>query len=247
MNYDATYDKISSNVGFYGNLVLKHEVKLNKVNNMDKTREFFHREYEYDSKVYSDTNSLRKIDLSFRSYLLLAVNNNKDLDWSDRKQIYITTSNEYTLIRQLERMERMFYDNESMFLMDGDKLILSSDFKKPTLFKMNNNTIRLEPTVFVDDSNESYEAVNIYINDTNNFSVLTLSQLGNLIFTLKSINIYSAGLQLINYFGRPENGTNLTNMSNNPNKKQNSYFSNAGTSGQLPKGGLNAYNGKLKI
>lgn len=237
----ACYDKISGTVGYYGSLILKHEVKLNKVHHISRDTTFFHKEYEYSSNKYIDVDTLRKIDLQVTSYLLLSVKN-KDIEWTDKRQIYLNSSNIYSFIRQLEMLLDKFYTVSDMFVYVDNKLVMAKDYNFAVTFELFHTRITLEPTVHTDDNGIDREAINVYINDNNNFSVMNLTEAGNLLYTLKNFDLYNSGLQLLNYFGRPPAGTGLfkrnasnTNFINNSSDRVN---------GSLPS---NYFDKKLKI
>ena len=209
---DERYDKISDDLYIIGsNVVLRFNVSLSK--NNDNIRNYFHKEYEYTSK-YSNANTLITIRRSFDFFL--SIENFKKDDITGIKEYIRIGIQEIMLLRyKLREVLRWFTDKEfeNLFGKKGRKLLILGRVEKICIDRLSmDKYLEFEPVV-CDFETESVPGVRIYLSSENNYADMSVDRFMGLYYLLESINMYESAQLMLNYLGRPENGTNLVSFS----------------------------------
>lgn len=203
-------EKISSTLfKINKNFTLKHVVKLAN-RRQDGRRELFHSEYTYlSSTTYTDVKYLKSIKLQFSSYLLLE-ETDKDKDWHMRENVIINQIGLPPLKKALKKA-RKWLRQDDMYFYDGDRLCLNKELKKQKAISIGGKRLIFTPAILIYDDKE-YEGINIYVNSSNLVLQLTVDKLEALYYIVKKMDLYSAGLTMISYVGRPDFGIYNSNL-----------------------------------
>lgn len=219
------YDRISDDVLFLSkNIVFRFSVSLSG-KDKDGNRTSFHKEFQYYSK---DANrSLITIKRSYDYYL--SFENFIKTEEHDKEFIRIGLNEYGLLLAGLEEVHSWFTSKqyESLFAMKNGKLIMTSTRPEYKVVGLPfDKYIKFEPTVIQHNGENDREmGVTIYLSSEKNYADLTLNKFMALYYVYKSFNMYQSAQEMINYIGRPENGFNLINFSNdNYNKEQQNVY-----------------------
>lgn len=204
------YDKIVDDVIYLGSkLFLRMTVVLSNKYEKDGQlyREPIHKEYRYASK-YS-TNKLVTIKRSSFEYYL-------SLDKTDTKaSIWIRVQDILLLRSKLSEVSSWFSDDT--FAIKGGSLIVYK--RKPSVIikkLMFDKYLQFDPVVIVwENTGDQVQGIRITLGDPNEYVDLPLSKFQALLYSIQSINMYESAQLLLNYIGRPENGSNLVEFEEN--------------------------------
>lgn len=200
------YDKLSDDVLYLGSkLYLRMNVSLSNKQDPDM-RHHFHREYSYDSK-YSKTR-LMSMKRSFDYYL--------SFDKTDLRNIVIIRPQDMIVLqRALTRVVLWFEDKEkNAFYVRSKKLIVKK--QQPILVEglAMNGYIEFQPIVILseNDNKQQTPGLRLTLGKEDCFADITIDKFYGLLYTINTIHMYEAAQNLLNYLGRPDFGTNLTEM-----------------------------------
>lgn len=205
------YDKISDLVCYLGrNAVVKFTVVLSKYKD-DYGRQFFHKEFEYNSKNFDKPLITIKREYEY----FLSIENLKVDELSGRKEFIKIGVEEFMLFKQaLINASKWFTDQEyrDLFIIHKNELIMG--MKVPPIelpYLPMGKYITLEPTIYTYHE-ECSPGVRITLNHNSNFVDLYLNRFMGLVYTISSFNMYLAAQSMLNYIGRPEFGYNLVSF-----------------------------------
>lgn len=204
MNYNkinslVTY--IGNNTGLFMNVILSNTDDKTRFRNLS-----FHFETEYHSNKINDT--MTNIKLSYRYYL--SIENLKANENGIKEFIMITPSDMYELRRGL----MYFYKNvvckqDEIFIKRDERYYINKQIKPITMdgFPMGKFII-LEPITTTTKDDVSYPATKIYLSSNDVYTVIGKRAYEGLLYTIMHFNMYQSAQELINYFGKPSEGTN---------------------------------------
>lgn len=204
------YDKIIDDIVYLGSkLYLRMTVVLS--NKYDKDgqfcRESFHKEYRYASK-YSKSKLVTIKRSSFEYYLSLDKTDTKASIWIRPQDIII-------LRMKLSEVSSWFTDDT--FAIKNGSLIVYK--RKPSILikkLMFDKYLQFDPVVIIwENTGEQVQGVRITLGDQNEFVDVSMNKFYALLYIIQSINMYESAQLLLNYIGRPENGTNLVDFEEN--------------------------------
>lgn len=192
-----------------GTYSLNHVTKFSSKDKVGN-RKGYHTLIIYDNMSnYKNRKISENIKLSFKSYLTLEENNNSD--WSSKVNIQINDYTLPTIYKKLKKIKKWFTSkkNEDLFYLEDGKLMLNKEMATDKKFIkiINcgfNNVLKIIPAV-ISDKETRYEGILIFINTDEKYFEMTYTELKTLIYKLKKINLYEAGLAMLNYIGRPIN------------------------------------------
>lgn len=222
------YDKISDDIYLLGkNAILRFNVSLS--NSVDNMRNYFHREFEYNSK-YANANSLITIRRSFNFFLSLE-NIKRDEETGNKEFIIIGVSEIMLFKYKIKESIKWFTDKkfENLYATKGDKLIMLGRVDPIRIDNLPmNKYIEFEPVVY---TNGDYNApgIRIYLSSENNFIDMTVDRFMGLYYIVDNLNMYESAQLMVNYLGRPDNGTNIFRYSDG---NETEYIDNSGTIGR---------------
>lgn len=190
-----------------GKYVLKHVTKVAYKDRIGNRKDF-HTLVIYDNdRSYKNMKSMESINLSFKSYLSLEEANSTN--WSSKAKIQINEYNIHRIVKKLKKVKKWFKSkkNEELFYLENGILQLNKEMALEKKFKKIINCgfdiiIKIIPAV-INDKESRYEGILVFINNEEKYFELTIDELDTLIYKLKKINLYEAGLMMCNYIGRP--------------------------------------------
>lgn len=205
------YNKLSDDVYFVGkNMILKLNVSL-YTTTPDGKRYLYHKEYGYyDQKIKENTFSLKR---SFDYYLSLENINATD---TGVKEFIRIGYPELLLLKTKLKIVYEWFNEERFFDLyrytKDQKLSLP---RKPPKIVLNefpqSKYIELTPVVI----NDQHPGVRLYLNSDENYADIYLSKFMGFYQVITDFNLYMAAQNLLNYFGRPDYGTNAYIMQTN--------------------------------
>lgn len=208
-----------------GKYVLKHVTRVANKNKLGN-RQDFHTLVVYDSDtMYKDRKQLENINLSFKSYLLLEETDNSN--WTTKAKVQIGEYVLHDIIHTLKKVKKWFTakKNEDLFYLEDGKLTLNKELalSEKRFRKIINcgfgQVLKIIPAVITDNETR-YEGALILINNEEKYFEITYGELKTLIYKLKKINLYEAGLLMCNYIGRPKDDEEeILGMNTNINNK----------------------------
>lgn len=214
------YDKLSATIGYVcPGLVLKHSVKLSRKDIKDNKKISYHSEYAYNSTTYSNAKKLASIKLEFNSSLSLDVVGKKG-DYN--VSVWIAGKHLMSLKRGLRIIDDWFYDpSRKVFVLMEGKLSINNSLSISHTVELYRQKLTFTPIIIERDEGDRYEALQMIVHDertiTSKAYTLDLDEFDMFYDNIKNINLYEAGLALINYLGKPEFGTNLFEIGGNKN------------------------------
>lgn len=194
------YDKITDDLMYIGNsTVLQFTVSLSRRDKRTNERVSFHKEFGYMKNGYK-VNSIK------RNYSCSLIINN-----------YITKTyvmigiNDIILTRlRLQQVEKWF---QTCFGIKNDKLYVTRQQKPVVIDSLSENKwIEFLPTVITREDGTQIQGVNMNLyNET--VVEITIDNFFGMKYIIDTIDIISLANQMINYLGRPQFGTNYTDLS----------------------------------
>lgn len=202
-DYDAIQDDIFSSFdGFF----IKLNVKLYRTNS---NRELvpFHTEFKRNTKINNEVN-FRGIMIKrrFEPRLILGIQNK---EYGTTQSIYLY----YTHMIQIQSMFRTIIE----YMINQNNWIATKDGKlkpkspMPLTTPINNYSyITVSPIAYEYADGRVTQGMRITIGEESCFADCGIDEAYAIYYILQNFNLYEAGQNLINYLGRPEFGTNLT-------------------------------------
>lgn len=174
----------------------------------DGTRNFFHKEYEYNSK-YLDVDKSITISRSFDYYITL--------DFKDNFEAGV-------MIRPKDMMNLQLKLNDSirwfgkLFKTDKEgNLIIFGDFKKIYIKNLaGNKYLCLEPTIIKYEDNTSKEGIRVFFSSTEVYTDIDIDNYMGFVYLMNKIDLYGAAITLLNYLN-VDYGQNLSTFENSRN------------------------------
>lgn len=177
------------------NLSLKMHVKLMEDKRSGR-KENFHQEFEVRGKTY--------MNLDIQSFLTLEYRD-KNVAWDRSQSIVINQRNLHVIVNDMGKMIKHIYGND-VFKHDaakGHSVVYAEDIEKYTVRMYNltaNQRIVLKPAMIMGDSEEMYEGVIMYINNSDNVVELVVDAFESLYNTLKRIDLFLYSQSIVNYY-----------------------------------------------
>jgi hypothetical protein len=199
------YNKIDSIICYIGDAALKMNVILTDTNKKDKLRNL---SYHMETDFYSKAADCRMVNIKLSMKYFLTLEGFKDIN-GQRPYIMITPANIIKIRESFHNyLDNIFYDGNTFVIENGNLCFRRG--KKPILIDglPFEKYLVLAPDMGVNRDNINYKATKLFLSSRDNYLYLTESQLLELVYAFDSINMYQSALSLVNYFGRPPEGTN---------------------------------------
>ena len=217
------YEKISDTCMWLSNeFMIKFNVELNK--HSDKYgKNNFHKEIGYQVNGEYRVN----INRDFIYYLSIeSVHRNMD---GNKLQIRITITDIYFLKYKLEEVIQWFVNQkyQNLFMKKDGKIITTIKVDPIIVNLAFNNYIEFEPSIFSFENNpEQITGVKVYLGSDNISFFMNVNTLFGFKYFIDIFNMYQSAQNMLNYIGRPENGTNYTGYEQNykQRKESQSFF-----------------------
>lgn len=231
-------EKLQSEIyRFSDKYILKHVVKVSSKDKIGK-RKGYHSVVKYSTNSYinSEIGEVYNINIHFKSYLLLE-SIDSSISWNLRQNIMITDSNIHKFIKKLKKANKWFKSKkyDDLFYIENNLLKLNKEMSRELVEFVNFNndkSITIIPAV-ITDYGQNYEGVIMFVNNKNTVITLSINELRTLIYKLKKMDLYQAGLAFINYLGMPKK-QEIFDIDNHIKKVENDNFNNS----------INTYNRK---
>lgn len=213
------YEKISDICMWLSNeYVLKFTVELNKHN--DKFGKInYYKEIGYTSNGEYKVN----INRDFIYYLSIeSLHRNQN---GNKIQIRITINDIYFLKYKLNQITSWFTNKEyeNLFVKKDNKIIIIDKVDPIIINCAFNMYIEFEPSVFTyENSNEQIPGIRIFLSSDSVSFFMNVNTLFSFKYFIDTFNMYQSAQNMLNYLGRPENGTNYTGYEGNYNQYQSS-------------------------
>lgn len=227
---NTNYEKITDDLCFLGsNVVVRFNVILAKKNEEGK-RVSFHREYEYMMNKYNDSKNLVTIRRQFDYYL--SIENIKEVD-GVKEYIFITPQDFIHFKQNVLHSVKWFTDSEfnNLFAKKGDNIVMLGKVNPIDIpFSRGNKSIRIEPTI-LNYENNNLTGVRIYLCSMDNYVDIDIDRYMGFVYLVSSLNMFQSAQIVLNYLGRPEDGTNRISfgIDNNSHNKEGIHGQNRTT------------------
>ena len=206
------YEKISRKVMMIG---YRAEFNLNVLlarPDLKKERRNMYNEFMYKNQSkYANKNKFITIKLDPDFFHTIDIRDEKDLP---KKSYMMRYDQEYKFVSLLKKGIDMLND-KTIFVNKNDHLIVKKKNAK-SYIELSSGYFEVSPIVIKRDNNETEEGgIKLYIKNQSNESnvYMVVDKLMTLYNYLSSSNSFDRSQQLLNYFGRPDLGTNLVDLS----------------------------------
>lgn len=193
------YDKITDDLLQLGNGgIIQMVVQLTSPDR-DGIRTSFHREYTYAK----NQECLSSIKRNYRFFLTLSK--------PKEKEYVMISVNEILLFRmQLDRVEKWFQNN-TFGIKNGELYITRK--KEPIIIDglLERKWIAFSPIIIVREDQTQIMGVRMNLYDAS-FIDLTIDHFYGMKYLFETVDMFNLAANMINYLGRPEFGTNMTNF-----------------------------------
>lgn len=203
------YDRLSDDLFFLGdNTLLRFNVSLARVSNKDGTKVSYHREYKYPSNKYSNTDFAITMRRSFDFYLTI-----EKLD--ARESSVMIRVQDMILLRMKLKEVASWFSNGTFNIIDGNIKII----KRPSVIidgLPDNKSLMFEPVVVVwETTNTQEQGVRLTLTESNTYVDIPINKFFGLLYIIDTLDMYNAAQNMLNYLGRPDFGTNMTEFQDN--------------------------------
>lgn len=222
----SQYEKITDDLFFLdNNTVLKFNVSLAH-KDRNGNRVGFHSEIKYKSSKY---NNQYVINMKRRFDYFLSIENNKYSADGDKAYIVIGLRDILAFRIILNRVYKWFTSDafKNLYAIDkkSNKLIMLGKVDAIKLDRLSmDKFLEFEPIVYQSENSLS-TGVRMTLSNPNNYCDMSIETFMGLKYLMDSINMYEAAQLLLNYFQRPEYGTNMFEFNTNevPSQNQDGY------------------------
>ena len=170
----------------------------------DKSRSNFHKEIGYTF----DNEHRVKINRDFTYYLSIEPTRNN----GPNRKVNIGPKSIYFLKYKLETViESWFSNNNSPFSRQNGHLFIPTDPGSIKVLLDFDGYLEFEPTVLQINGQEM-TGVKIFVNNDNDFFMMPIDNFLSFKYCIDNFNLYQSAQLMLNYVGRPDNGTNYIEM-----------------------------------
>lgn len=171
----------------------------------------FHKEYCVINPKTNDRKHSVSLDFP---YCLSLENTIKDSN-GIKEYIRITANDMIPLLMMLEQGLEWFTNPKYANLYankDGRLVLMESVIPRRIL--CGTKYVEIEPMVYVYPEGNYGFGVRLYLNSEINYAEMDFNTFCGLIYHIRKFDMYNSALLLINYMGRPSNGTNMITFDN---------------------------------
>lgn len=203
------YERISDYIMFLSaDYILRFNVELNK--HVKNGKDNFHKEFGYSVNgehrvnIYRDINSYLSIESVKRSN-------------TNRIQIRIGLKNIYFFKIKLQEVVSWFTNEQykNLFVKKDGRIIIPTKVNPIIIGVAFGQYIEFEPSTMVMNDNEQLIGVRVYLSSDNISFFMNIDTLLSFNYFIDTFNMYQSAQLMLNYIGRPENGTNYTEIGTN--------------------------------
>ena len=196
------YDKITDDLAYIGNgTTLQFTVSLSRRDKRTNERVSFHNEFGYMKNGYK-VNSIK------RNYSASLIINN----YLTKTYVMIGI-NDIILARLRLQQVAKWFQTQTCFGIKNDKLYITRQQRPVVIDALSENKwIEFLPTVITREDGTQIQGVSMNLYNETAVEV-TIDNFFGMKYIIDTIDIISLANQMINYLGRPEFGTNYTDLS----------------------------------
>ena len=204
------YDKISDICMWLSkDYVLKFNVVLNKRTTGNNTSNY------YKEFGYNVDNEFRvNISRNFSYYLTIEAVKKLSNGW--KHKVHIGVNDIYFVQYKLQEIVSWFTSEKykSLFVKTNNKIKISIKVE-PAIIKLQyDEYLEVEPSIITYNNGEQVIGVRIYVSSDYNSFFMDLNTLLSFNYFISTFNMYQSAQLMLNYLGRPANGTNHTRYNN---------------------------------
>lgn len=199
------YEKITDKIMYLSaEYILKFTVELNRKTKHGK--ENYHKEFGYNVDNEYRVNILRDIN----SYLSIESLTRAD---ANKIQVRIGIKDIYFFKSKLQQAVQWFINDQykNLFVKKDDRIIIPTKVDSIIAHVSFGQYIEFEPTTIF-FNNEQLIGVRVYLSSDSISFFMDVNTLLSLNYFIETFNMYQSAQILLNYLGRPENGTNYTDF-----------------------------------
>lgn len=200
---DKNYNKIDSLICYVGG---KAVLKMNVILSDAKAERYRDLSYHMETDFYSDKADRRlvNIKLNYRYFLTLETIGKYN---AEREYIVINDSDMFQFREALRGLHTeitasdLYAEREGKLTMirDSPSFGVRLPFKKKVVF---------HASTITDSENFNHPGALMYVNSKDLVISLSVRDIEGLLYHFETINLFQMAQELVNYFGRPEDGTN---------------------------------------
>lgn len=200
---DKNYNKIESLICFVGR---KAVLKMNVILSDTKAERYRDLSYHMETDFYSSSADRRMVNikLNYRYFLSLETIGKEN---TKREYLIINDSDIFQFREALRGLHTeltasdLYAEREGKLTMVRD----SPSFGVRLAFK---NKVVFHASTITDSEDFKHPGALMYINSKDLMIPLTVRDVEGLLYQFDTINLFHMAQELVNYFGRPEDGTN---------------------------------------
>jgi len=214
---NTNYEKIVDDLYYMGsNIIVKFNVSLARKKE-DGSRNSFHHEFEYTMNKYISTRNLVTIKRQFEYYL--SIENIKAID-GQREYIYIGVQDFMQFQQRIIESTKWFTSSEfeNLFAKKDDKIIMLGKVEPIDIsFNKGNKSIRVEP-IILNYEDKTLTGVRFYLCSLDNYVDIDVDRYMGFVYLISTLNMFQSAQIMLNYIGRPEDGTNRMSFNSGDNR-----------------------------
>lgn len=203
------YDKISDICMWLSkDYILKFNVTLNKRTSNNTIN--YYKEYGYNVNDEFRVNIFR----DFNYYL--SIEAIKKLSNGRKHMVHIGINDIYFVQYKLKEAVSWFTTEayKSLFIKNNNQIKISMKID-PIIIKLHyDEYLEIEPAIITYNNGDQVIGVRIYVSSDYNSFFMDINTLLSFNHFISTFNMYQSAQLMLNYLGRPENGTNYTQFNN---------------------------------
>ncbi len=234
MERDWVYEKVSDDIYWMGNIVLRFNVVL-ATTNKNGQRNPLHQEYMYESKKYKDQNKLVTVRRNY-DYFFSIENSSGYIN--GMKEFIPIRVQDFPLFRDGIKQAGAWLNDSNIYRYKDNNIVKVGNVDPIIMnFSSLNKTVELEPIVMRSNLNLNTAGIRITIGkDRENFADLTVDYFMGLMYIIENFNMTMAAMTILNYIGNETNRvSSIINVGtdNYNNRYNNNYNIKNGKTGRF--------------
>lgn len=232
MENDFVYEKVSDDIYWMGNVVLRFNVVLAKPNN-GGYRKPFHQEYKYQSKKYKDKENLATIRRTYDYFL--SIENTSNYTYSEKEYIVIGVQ-DFLFFKNKINQAAAWLSNSDIYRYKDNNIVKVGNVDPIIInFLSFNKTISLEPIVMKSEAGLNCAGIRMTIgSNRENFTDLSVDKYMGLLYIIDTFNMQIAAMTVLSYLGISDNNRNSSTLTINSDSYYNRYYNHqAGKPGRF--------------
>ena len=199
MEKDWVYEKVSDDIYWMGNIILRFNVVLGSPNN-NGYRKPFHQEYMYQSKKYKDQENLVTVRRHYDYFL--SIENTSNYTYTEKEYIIIGVQ-DFIFFRSKINQAASWLSDSNIYRYKDNNIVKVGDVEPIVInFISFNKTISLEPIVMRSDIGLNCAGIRMTIGkNRENFTDLSVDKYMGLLYIVDSFNMQMAAMTVLSYMG----------------------------------------------